>query len=267
MDLSRYSINSGDNVLLLWQLLPEESEAFDNFLENLDQIINPKNGIVFSSNIYDFHPNDVDPLRFDVIISGFIPPHNFDHNFKKLSQIGEIIKPHARLYIYQDKEHKVESALKLCGISEKSKEVLSNDVTLYSCQFPDFEMGSSTITSPGPKPTSSSAWNLPDDDLNDIETMESEDLLSPEDFKKPQASELRVCGTTGKKKACKDCSCGLREELDAGQDPTKKDVNSSCGSCYLGDAFRCGSCPYLGMPAFKPGEKVSLSDMELKADN
>ena len=75
-----------------------------------------------------------------------------------------------------------------------------------------------------------------------------------------------MCGTTGKRKACKDCSCGLKEELDSGKEIKKKDFTSSCGSCYLGDAFRCGSCPYLGMPAFNPGDKITLSNRQLNPD-
>merc|ERR1711931_444604 len=109
-------------------------------------------------------------------------------------------------------------------------------------------------------------WSISASDAvdDDIELIDTNELLDEEDLVKPDAASLRVCGTTGKRKACKDCSCGLAEELADGKEPTKKTVNSSCGSCYLGDAFRCASCPYLGMPAFKPGEKIQLSERQLK---
>ena len=41
---------------------------------------------------------------------------------------------------------------------------------------------------------------------------------------------ILVCGTTGKRKACKDCTCGLAEELEQGKEVTKKDPKSACGS-------------------------------------
>jgi hypothetical protein len=111
-------------------------------------------------------------------------------------------------------------------------------------------------------------WSLQSDDLGEDDLINTDDLLDETDLSKYD------CGTsdavTGKKKACKNCSCGLAQELEmetAGEiKQMQQRKKSACGSCYLGVAFRCASCPYLGMPAFKPGEKVQLPDRLLKAD-
>ena len=51
---------------------------------------------------------------------------------------------------------------------------------------------------------------------------------------------------------CKKVLSGRKEygkkALENGQ------VQSSCGKCYMGDAYRCAGCPYLGTPAFEPGD-------------
>lgn len=107
--------------------------------------------------------------------------------------------------------------------------------------------------------------------------IDAEALLTAEDKTRPiPTCEPVNAGAPRRKKACKGCSCGLAELeeeerrtgkvilLDGSQngearavEPSEKErlilaaksapkATSSCGSCFLGDAFRCASCPYLG---------------------
>jgi hypothetical protein len=98
----------------------------------------------------------------------------------------------------------------------------------------------------------------------DLDLMDSNGFLLDEDLVRPNPASLKSeCGPqSGRKKACKNCSCGLADQLQNDSNPSagpsSNPITSSCGSCYLGDAFRCSSCPYLGMPPFKPGQQVKL---------
>ncbi|WFD19427.1 electron carrier [Malassezia caprae] len=135
--------------------------------------------------------------------------------------------------------------------------------------------------------------------------IDADTLLSGSDRMGPRAMKREDCTVdlsqprSRRKRACKNCTCGLREleeeeerngtivqllesEINGSAGGARQEVTStvkgpdgvertvkrvqvdtrgatsSCGSCFLGDAFRCNTCPFLGMPAFEPGQKVEI---------
>jgi len=111
-------------------------------------------------------------------------------------------------------------------------------------------------------------WKLMANDFNDASyELADEDALLANDEAPQKAVEASECGPDGpeeaKKRACKNCSCGLKEIQEAEEkgEATKaiqEPNESACGNCAKGDAFRCSSCPYLGTPAFGPGTKPAI---------
>ena len=123
------------------------------------------------------------------------------------------------------------------------------------------------------------------DDFDDPETGDSideDDLIAETE---EDTITMIQCGKSKqrRRKACKDCSCGLKEmeeqEIESRRAKQQQVIKFSeeelteidftiegkkvgcCGSCALGDAFRCSGCPYLGLPAFKPGQSINLNSI------
>ncbi|CAF0720949.1 unnamed protein product [Brachionus calyciflorus] len=192
---------------------------------------------------------------YDLIIS-----LNGDANYELYFKI---LKPNGRVLVNESEN--LESALKLNGFQNFNKED-----SFCTAQKPNFEVGATRKLNFKTQPKK--VWQFTEDDIQENDLINTDDLLDDLDLKKPEMVDNFDCGTsaTGKKKACKNCSCGLAEELEneaaSVQKKNQETVKSSCGSCYLGDAFRCAGCPYLGMPAFKPGEKVQLGGGLAKSD-
>ncbi|EON62873.1 hypothetical protein W97_02098 [Coniosporium apollinis CBS 100218] len=123
----------------------------------------------------------------------------------------------------------------------------------------------------------------------DDELIDEDDLLTEADLARPITQPPECRPKAGKRRrACKDCTCGLKEKIEA-EDAAKRSAADnalnamkldaddlaevdftvqgkvgSCGNCALGDAFRCDGCPYIGLPAFKPGEEVRLLNNDVQ---
>ncbi|XP_022771128.1 anamorsin homolog [Durio zibethinus] len=130
---------------------------------------------------------------------------------------------------------------------------------------PSWKIGSSFAI----KKTKKNPLKIQIDDDSDL--IDEDSLLTEEDLKKPQLPPAGDCEVGSTRKACKNCTCGRAEQEEKVQklELTMDQLNnpqSACGNCGLGDAFRCSTCPYKGLPPFKLGEKVSLSGNFLTAD-
>lgn len=230
-------------------------------------------------------------------------------------EAGELLDPTAA--------QKVKAELTIAGFNDVQTDstagVVSASKSSTASAFSSFSIGSSSGQSSalplrrklGGGASSSakrSLWATQPASSNDL--IDQSSLLQDGDFVPTTAVKRPDCdvgpGQGKKKKACKGCTCGLRElqeeeernanivQLDTedmdmpngtdsstaggkrtevsetiiGKDGKPKTIKriqvdtkgatSSCGSCFLGDAFRCSSCPYLGLPAFEPGQKVEI---------
>uniref|UniRef100_H2Y8D1 Anamorsin homolog n=2 Tax=Ciona savignyi TaxID=51511 RepID=H2Y8D1_CIOSA len=271
-------IKEGDNVLIVWSTQPGE----DKMLSALNTIkTHNSTGTVQLENSQRLSIGGHTSSTYDVALFGLFPSDK-SYSGDVFAEVAKRMKPKGKIYIKSSSDDSTTSTLKLSGFINIGQAGPTESNTgdaeehILSAEKPSFEVGSSSKLSFGKMKSeddnAKKVWNLSAMDMNDddVELINDDDLLEEEDLIVPDASSLKAdCGTgaTKPKKACKNCSCGLAEELEAGKAPEPKAATSACGSCYLGDAFRCASCPYLGMPAFKPGEKISLSSRQLTADS
>jgi hypothetical protein len=125
----------------------------------------------------------------------------------------------------------------------------ANDVTIATVRAvkPSYGAGTSTplglggATSswqPISNPQSAQIWTLMANDIidEDLDLMDSNGFLLDEDLVRPNPASLKSeCGPqSGRKKACKNCSCGLADQLQNDSNPSggpsSNPITSSCGS-------------------------------------
>ncbi|KAL0327720.1 UNVERIFIED_CONTAM: Anamorsin [Sesamum angustifolium] len=188
-----------------------------------------------------------------------------------LANLSRVLKPGGRILLYltshsaevQIANSSLERKLLLAGFldiqSSGSQSVgvrLSRDsLGNVTGKKPSWKIGSSFSI----KKTSQVLPKVQVDD--DLDLIDEDSLLTEEDLKKPQLppSDCEVGST---RKACKNCTCGRAEaeekveKLGISMDQLNN-PQSACGNCGLGDAFRCSTCPYKGLPPFKLGEKAA----------
>ncbi|GAB4818453.1 hypothetical protein N2152v2_005499 [Parachlorella kessleri] len=235
-------------------------------------------------------------LERDALVSGF---HTIlsvgkpgDHTVELLGVLAAALRPGGLLIV------KKEGTLELAQIEALKKNLLLSGLvvgdtlpdgqgTAVQARKPQWETGAKAAIKLKPRSGAaaataapavqqavpSKAWVVSADDEDVEEVLDEEELLTEEDKQRPNPALTNDDCEAGaaSRKACKNCTCGRAEEgpnappaqltKDMLQNPT-----SGCGSCGLGDAFRCGGCPYRGLPSFEMGKPIQLPTGFLAVD-
>lgn len=252
------SVKEGDKVLILWKDQASEN-GFKSIMEKLK--VGDK-GLIKLENVNMLSMSQYSHSSFDVIISGTVFPQTISHEFGFLAELIKLLKPEGKLLLHQvlpsssnpsllksnlimsgyinvsdgkDLELKEEDCKKLKALLNLNENV---KLIEFIAEKPNYEIGSSCAISFGGSIQSgtgdatvsdvSAVWKLTDTVDDDL--IDEDNLLNDDDLKKPDPAQLKVCGTTGKRKACKNCSCGLAEELAGEKAPPQP---SACGNVSL----------------------------------
>lgn len=238
----------GSTVLLLWSGNQMSSDMQDIATSVSDKVRNGSEGRIQLEHIDRLLMSSHPSSSFDMVMSGIINTFDTRHSKEILGEACRILKPKGQLYIQElavvnatdnmKSKDQLSSFLKISGfvdiqepkevsLNDDEKQMLKdkslNDAVLYRVQAkkPSYEVGSSSQLklSFKPKPKAkvnesvAKIWNLSSSDLMDgqIGLVNEDDLLNDDDLKKPDPASLKVdCGKDVKKrKACKNCTCGL----------------------------------------------------------
>jgi len=257
-------MNSTDCVLLI-----------GNPLINVNQLVEKRTSITSQLNApsqltfeqHDrLHQLHLPPSAFHHILSGMLDPPVDAHTRTELAQLFNSLTPNGRLeWITATSDTaQIQSDLQLVGFVNAS--ITPQPGRVHVVAYKPEWAGAQTRLSLQGTGKATRKWKKKGKMESFGDLIDEDTLLTREEAS--SRPELGTSDCSTKRKACKNCSCG-RAEMEA-QDTVTLDhvvpVASSCGNCALGDAFRCGSCPYLGMPAFQPGQTVMLQGNLLEDD-
>uniref|UniRef100_A0A2K6N2K0 Anamorsin N-terminal domain-containing protein n=1 Tax=Rhinopithecus bieti TaxID=61621 RepID=A0A2K6N2K0_RHIBE len=277
--MADFGISAGQFVAVVWDKA-SSVEALKCLVDKL-QVLTSNEGRRSVENINQLLQSAHKESSFDIILSGLVLGSTTLHSAEILTEIARILRPGECLFLKEPVETAVDNnskvktasklcaALTLCGLMEEPltpEEVLDRLLFVQiTGKKPNFEVSSSSqlklsITKksspsvkPAVDPAAAKLWTLSANDMEDdsMDLIDSDELLDPKDWKKPDLASLWAasCGEGKKRKACKNCTWGLAEELE--KEKLREQISSQ------------PNCPYLGMPGFKPGEKMLLSDSNL----